>query len=99
LSPRLLGWVQLLHMPVPLHLGLVPVDAPLRLASEGEEVLVDELGRQAVAGVLLGGLDVLVDKKLRLEPLVTTIVGAGEWTLACVVHLVQLQVSSTGKSC
>ena len=32
------------------------------LASEGKEVIVNELGSQAVAGVLLGGLDVLVDK-------------------------------------
>ena len=41
------------------------------LAGEGQEVLVDVLGSQAVAGVLLGILDVGVDELLRLEPLVT----------------------------
>jgi len=89
--------VQLLHVPVSLHLGLVPVDAPFRLASEGKEVIVDELGRQAVACVLLGGLDVLVHHRLCLEPLVTTLIGAGEWTLARVIHHVHLQPSSGGK--
>ena len=42
------------------------------LASEGKEVLVDELGRQAVASVLLGSLDVIVRQVLGLELLVTT---------------------------
>ena len=42
------------------------------LASEGQEVLDDDCGRQAVASVLLGSLDVLVHQELRLEPLVTT---------------------------
>jgi len=90
--------VQLLHVPVSLHLGLVAVDAPFRLASEGKEVIVDELGRQAVASVLLGSLDVRVHLVLRLEPLVTALVRAGEWTLVSVVHHVQLQSSSGGIS-
>jgi len=76
---------------VPLHLCLVPIDAPFRLASEGQEVLVDDCGRQAVASVLLGSLDVLVHQELRLEPLVTALVRAREWTLASVVHHVHLQ--------
>ena len=42
------------------------------LASEGKEVIVDELGSQAVASVLLGSLDMRVDEHLCLEPLVTT---------------------------
>ena len=59
-----------------------------------------------MASVLLGSLDVAVDELLRLEPLVTTeiinitnyntksdepLVGAGEWTLARVVHHVQVE--------
>jgi len=88
--------VQLLHVPVSLHLGLVTVDASFRLASEGKEVIVDELGSQAVASVLLGSLDMRVDEHLCLEPLVTTLVWAGEWTLACVVHHVQLEGSLGG---
>ena len=46
--------------------------SPVYLASERKEVIVDELGRQTVASVLLGSLDVVVDILLRLEPLVTT---------------------------
>ena len=42
------------------------------LACEGQEVLVDEFGGQAVASVLLGCLDVAVHLMLRLESLVTT---------------------------
>jgi len=84
------SWMQLLHMSVPLYLRFVAIDAPIRLASERKEIRVEELGRQAVAGVLLGFLDVPVDKGLRLEPLAAALVGAGEWTLACVVHVVQL---------
>ena len=48
------------------------MSSTIYLASEGKEVIVDELGRQAVASVLLGSLDVAVDELLRLEPLVTT---------------------------
>ena len=48
--------------------------------------------------MLLGFLDVAVDKPLRLEPLVAALVGTGEWTLARVVHVVQLQSLSGGKS-
>lgn len=89
--------MQLLHVPVSLHLGLVAVDAPFRLASEGKEVIVDELGSQAVASVLLGSLDVEVDVLLCFEPLVTTLVRAGEWTLASVVHNVELEEDFGGK--
>ena len=86
------------------------------LASEGKEVLVDELGRQAVASVLLGSLDVRVHLVLRLEPLVTAeyiehyiqlnmicpvyngkpLVRAGEWTIASLVHHVQLELGLVG---
>jgi len=85
-------------MSVPLHLRLIAVDASFRLASEGKEVLVEELGREAVAGVLLCFLDVLVDLSLCLEPIAAALVRAGEWTLARVVHLVQLQSLSGGES-
>jgi len=85
-------------MSVPLHLRLIAVDASFRLASEWKEILVEELGRQAVAGVLLGSLDVFVDKPLRLEPLAAALVRAGEWTLARVAHHVLLQSSSGGTS-
>jgi len=85
-------------MSVPFHLRLIAVDASFRLASEWKEILVEELGREAVAGVLLCFLDVLVDLSLRLEPLAAALVGAGEWTLARVIHLVHLQSFSGGKS-
>ena len=68
------------------------------LASERKEILVEKLGREAVAGVLLGSLDVVVDLVLRLEPLAATLVGTGEWTLARVIHHVQLEVTCFGKS-
>jgi len=93
------SWMQLLHMSVPLYLRFVAIDAPFHLASEWKEILVEELGREAMAGVLLGFLDVFVDQALRLEPLTAALVGAGEWTLARVVHHVQLQNSWSGKSC
>jgi len=83
---RLLGRVQLLHVPVHFHLSLVPVNTPFRLASEGKEDIVDELGCQAVASVLLGSLDVRVRMVLGLESLVTTLIGAGVRTLSCVVQ-------------
>jgi len=88
--------VKLLHMPVPLHLRLVTVDTPFRLAGEGQQILVNDLGSQAVAGMLLGSLDVAVDKMLRLESLTTTFVGTGEGTLASVTHHVQLQLLGGG---
>jgi len=78
--------VKLLHMPIPLHLRLIPVNAPFRLAGEGQEILVNDLGSQAVASVLLGSLDVLVHQSLHLESLTTTFVGAGKGTLASVIH-------------
>jgi len=83
-------------MPVPLHLRLIPVDAPFRLAGEGQQILVNDLGSQAVASVLLGSLDVAVDIKLRLESLTTTFVGTREGTLASVTHHVQLQLFGGG---
>ena len=58
----------------------------LYLASEGQQVLVDVLGSQAVSSVPLGLLDVLVAKGVRLEPLWATLVGAGDRTLSCVEH-------------
>ena len=48
------------------------MSSTIYLASEGQEVIVDVLGRQAVASVLLGSLDVRVHLVLRLELLVTT---------------------------
>jgi len=51
-------------VPIPLLLGLVPVDTSGGLASEGQQVLVNELGSQAVASVPLGILDVLVHHPL-----------------------------------
>ena len=48
------------------------MSSTIYLASEGKEVIVDELGRQAVASVLLGSLDVIVRQVLGLELLVTT---------------------------
>lgn len=90
--------MQLLHVSVPLHLRLISVDAPFRLASEWQEILVEELGRQTVAGVLLGFLDVAVDLELCSEPLAAALIGAGEWTLARVVHHVQLEGTWSGKS-
>jgi len=83
---RLVLGVKLLHMPVSLHLRLVPVDTPFHLTSEGQEVLVNELGSQAVASMLLSSLDVLVDKVLRLEPLIAAVIGARERTQASVIH-------------
>jgi len=57
----ILDWVQLLHVPVPLHLSLVPVHTPFHLAGEGQQILVNNLRSQAVASMLLGRLDVAVD--------------------------------------
>ena len=54
----------------------------LYLASEGQQVLVDVLGSQAVSSVPLGLLDVAVAKGLGLKPLRAALVGAGERTLA-----------------
>ena len=58
----------------------------LYLASEGQQVLVDVFGSQAVSSVPLGLLDVGVAFFLRLEPLWATLVRAGDWTLSCVEH-------------
>jgi len=83
-------------VPVPLHLRLIPVDAPFRLAGEWQQILVNDLGSQAVASMLLCSLDVLVHQALRLESLATTFIWAGEWALASVIHHVQLQSPSGG---
>lgn len=83
--------MKLFHVPIPLHLRLVSVGTPIHLASEGKEVLVNDLGSQAMAGVLLGSLDVTVHHVLCLELLSTTFVGAGKWALASVIHSVQLE--------
>ena len=53
-------------------------------------MLVDELGGKAVTRVLLGGLDVLVDKRLGLEPLIATLIWAGERSQASMVHHMHL---------
>jgi len=87
--------VELLHMPVPLHLCLIPVDAAFHLAAKGQQILVDDLGSQAVASVFLSSLDVIVHVSLTLEPFI----GAGEWALTSVVHHVQLQIEIGGKPC
>jgi len=90
--------VKLLHMPVPLHFRLIPVHTPFRLADEWQQILVDDLGSQAVTSMLLGSLDVVVHQSLRLESLTTTFIRAGEWALASVIHHVQLQSLSGGNS-
>ena len=58
----------------------------LYLTSEGQQVLVDVFGSQAVSSVPLGSLDVFVAKGKSLEPLRAALVGAGERTLSCVQH-------------
>jgi len=78
-------------MPVPLHLRLIPVDAPFRLAGEGQQILVNDLGSQTVACMLLCSLDVVVHQILHLESLATTFVGARERTLASVIQHMILQ--------
>ena len=54
----------------------------IHLTCEGKEVLVDDLGGLAVPLVLLGLLDVLVHITLRLEPLSTALIRAGERSLS-----------------
>jgi len=84
--------VELLHVPIPLHLRLIPVDTTFHLAREGQEMPVNELGSKAVASMLLGSLDVVVDKVLRLEPLITALIGARERTLTSVIHQMELEL-------
>jgi len=86
-------------MPVPLHLGLIPVHTTFHLAGERQEMLVNELGGKTVTRVLLGGLDVLVDKLLRLEPLIAALIRAGEWPQTRVIHQVKLETSVSCISC
>ena len=62
------------------------------LAREGQEMPVNELGSKAVASMLLGSLDVVVDKVLRLEPLITALIGARERTLTSVIHQMELEL-------
>jgi len=85
-------------MPVPLHLGLIPVHTTFHLAGERQEMLVNELGGKAVARVLLGVLDVLVDQPLRLEPLIATLIRAGEGTQTDMVHVMMLEAPQSGIS-
>jgi len=99
LFTRLGIWMKLFHVSVPLYLRLISVNAPFRLASEGQQVLVDDLGSQAVASMLLGSLHVVVNVALTFEPQVAAFVGAGEWALAGVIHHVQFQSLSGGKRC
>ena len=51
-------------------------------------MLVNELRSKAVTRVLLGGLDVLVDHRLLLEPLVTARIRAGEGSQTSMIHQV-----------
>ena len=53
-------------------------------------MLVDELGGETVTRMLLGGLDVQVDHGLRLEPLITALVWAGERSQASMVQQMHL---------
>ena len=62
------------------------------LTSERQEMLVDELGGKAVASMLLGSLDVVVDHVLGPEPLVAALIGAGERALTSVVHQMELEI-------
>ena len=62
-------------------------------------MLVDEFGGQAVASMLLGRLDVLVDHVLRLEPLIAALIGAGERSHTSMVHLVIVETVLRGKGC
>jgi len=95
---RLVLGVELLHVSVPLYLRLIPIDTTFHLTSERQEMLVNELGSQAVASVLLGSLDVLVDQVLRLEPLIAALIRAGEGAQASMIHLVQLEACFCGIS-
>jgi len=90
--------VKLLHVPVSLHLCLIPIDTSFRLASERQKMLVNELGSKAVPSMLLGSLDVVVDHVLRLEPLITALIRAGEGTQARVIHQVILETCVCGIS-
>jgi len=96
---RLGIWMKLFHVSVPLHLRLVSINAPFCLASEGQQILVDDLGSQAVASMLLGSLHVVVNVALTFEPQVAAFVGAGKWALAGVIHHVQFQSLSGAKRC
>ena len=71
----------------------------LDLASERQQVLVNELGCQTLASVSLGILDVLVHLPLSLEPLRAALIGTGEWTLSTVVHQVELENLRTREAC
>ena len=71
----------------------------IHLTCEGKEVLFDDLGGLAVPLVLLGLLDVLVRISLRLEPLSTALIGAGERSLSGVDHHVPLQIPGAVERC
>ena len=61
------------------------------LASERQEMLVNELGSKAVTSVLLGSLDMVVDTGLGLEPLLAALIGAGERAQTSVIHQMILE--------
>jgi len=86
-------------MPVTFDLGLVAVDTTFHLAGERKQVLVDDLGGLAVPLVLLGPLDVPVRISLRLEPLSTALIRAGERSLSGVDHHVPLQIPGAVERC
>jgi len=88
--------MELLQVPVPLHLSLISVDTTFHLACERQEMLVNELGGKTVTSVLLGGLDVLVDLMLGPEPLIATRIRAGEGTQTSMVHQVKSEIPHSG---
>jgi len=91
--------VKFLHVPIALDLSLVAVDTTFHLACERKQILVDDLGGLAVPLVLLRLLNVGVDITLRLEPVSTALIRAGEWSLAGVVHHMRLQVPGSFECC
>ena len=69
---------------ITLLMSRVIINTNLHLACERKQVLVDDLGCLAVPLVLPGLLDVLVHLSLRLEPISTALIGAGERSLPSV---------------
>ena len=71
----------------------------VHLTSERKQVFVDDLGCLAVPLVLLGLMDVLVHLTLRLEPISTALIRAGERSLSGVDHHVPLQIPGAVERC
>ena len=67
-----------------------PMPINVHLTCERKQVFVDDLGCLAVPLVLLGLLDVLVHLSLRLEPISTALIRAGEWSLFSLRGLMQV---------